>query len=38
MTRLLAALLVLAALAACASRRDDGMGDIWRGVRQVQQR
>ena len=38
MTRLLAVLLALAVLTACASRRDDGMADIWRGVRQVQQR
>lgn len=35
---MISALLALAVLTACVGRRDDGMGDIWRGVRQVQQR
>lgn len=38
MTRILAGLLALVLLSACTGSRDDGMGDIWRGVRQVQQR
>lgn len=34
----LVAVLALAFLTACSTRRDDGMGDLWRGVKQLQGR